>query len=152
MFNHAPPGYECFVCRSVAGEDNDGDWHKASEVVYRDEQTTAWINERFWGRNAGHVLVVPNEHHENIYDLPIDVAVAVQETCRLMALRLMASYGCDGTSTRQHNGPAARQEAFHFHTHVFPRYEGDRGYTIRTAACRRRRSARRTSRSWWGPR
>lgn len=35
------------------------------------------------------------------------------------------SYGCDGVSTRQHNEPAGDQDVWHFHVHVFPRYEGD---------------------------
>jgi histidine triad (HIT) family protein len=128
VFNHAPPGYECFVCQTVAGTDNDGDWVKQSEIVHRDDAATAWMNSRFWGRNPGHVVVVSNEHHENIYDAPVSVAVGVQEAARQIALRLMAAYGCDGTSTRQHNGPAGNQDAFHYHVHVFPRYRGDRLY------------------------
>jgi histidine triad (HIT) family protein len=35
------------------------------------------------------------------------------------------AYGCEGTSTRQHNGAAAGQEVDHLHVHVFPRYAGD---------------------------
>ena len=128
MHNHAPDDYHCFVCETVAGRHEPGDWNQPSDVVYRDGNVTGWINERFWGRNAGHVVLVPNAHHENIYDLPLERAVEVQEAARRVALTLMSAYGCDGTSTRQHNGPAANQEAFHFHTHVFPRFKGDRLY------------------------
>ena len=38
------------------------------------------------------------------------------------------TYGCDGTSLRQHNEPAGNQVIFHFHLHVFPRWEGDNLY------------------------
>jgi len=37
-------------------------------------------------------------------------------------------YKCDGVSTRQHNEPAGGQEVWHYHLHVFPRYEGDNLY------------------------
>ncbi len=116
----------CFVCAALRGEDVGGDWVKpAEETVYRDECSAAWVNETFWGSNEGHVVVVSNEHHENLYDIPLDALVGVQEASRQIALRLMAAYSCDGTSTRQHNGAAGGQDAFHFHQHVFPRFKGD---------------------------
>ncbi len=45
------------------------------------------------------------------------------------------AYGCEGTSTRQHDGAAAGQEVDHLHVHVFPRYRGD-GLYERAAAYR----------------
>jgi diadenosine tetraphosphate (Ap4A) HIT family hydrolase len=36
--------------------------------------------------------------------------------------------GADGTSTRQHNEPAGNQDVWHYHEHVFPRYDGDELY------------------------
>jgi histidine triad (HIT) family protein len=41
---------------------------------------------------------------------------------------LKTAYGCDGTSFRQHNEPHGDQEVWHYHLHVFPRYEGDELY------------------------
>jgi hypothetical protein len=35
------------------------------------------------------------------------------------------AFGCEGISTRQHNGPAGNQDVWHFHLHVFPRYPND---------------------------
>lgn len=31
------------------------------------------------------------------------------------------AFGCEGISTRQHNGPAGDQDVWHYHLHVFPR-------------------------------
>ena len=42
-----------------------------------------------------------------------------------VARALRSSYGCDGTSTRQHNEPGGGQDVWHFHVHVFPRHDGD---------------------------
>jgi histidine triad (HIT) family protein len=35
------------------------------------------------------------------------------------------TYGWDGTSMRQHNEPGGNQNVWHFHVHVFPRYDDD---------------------------
>ncbi len=42
---------------------------------------------------------------------------------------MKVAYGCDGVSTRQHNEPAGNQDVWHYHMHVFPRYEGDDLYS-----------------------
>ena len=44
---------------------------------------------------------------------------------RRIAIALKEAFGCDGTSTRQHNEPAGNQDLWHLHVHVFPRYDGD---------------------------
>ena len=42
-----------------------------------------------------------------------------------ICLAMKKSYSCDGITTLQNNEPAGGQHAFHYHFHVFPRYEGD---------------------------
>ena len=70
-------------------------------------------------------LVIPIEHHENLYDLPIDLGSALQRAIRDTALAMKAAFGCDGVSTRQHNEPAGNQDVWHYHVHVFPRFHDD---------------------------
>jgi histidine triad (HIT) family protein len=97
-------------------------------VVLRTAHTTAFVNARWWPNNAGHVLVVPNTHVENIYEVSPELAGHVHEAARRVALALKGAYDCDGVSTRQHNEPAGDQEIWHYHVHVFPRYSGDNLY------------------------
>lgn len=52
----------------------------------------------------------------------------VYATAKIAATTIRDSYGCDGTSMRQHNEPGGDQHIWHFHVHVFPRYERDRLY------------------------
>lgn len=85
----------------------------------------AFISSFFIGNNAGHVIIIPNQHFENMYDLPNDYATRVQEVAKKIALALKTAYNCDGISTLQNNEPAGDQHAFHYHFHVFPRYEKD---------------------------
>lgn len=131
-FSHQPEGYVCPFCRVAAGHDGEAHHTKQTDVVYRDDMVTAWINSAWWPANPGHVLVVPNAHYENIYEIPDEALGAVQVAGKRIALALKAAYGCDGTSFRQHNEPAGYQEVWHYHLHVFPRYEGDDLY-VRSA-------------------
>ncbi|MGE3272031.1 MAG: HIT family protein [Chloroflexota bacterium] len=123
--SHEPTGYHCPFCTIVAGHDQPDDFTKQEDVVYRDEAVTAFIAAKWWPGNPGHVLVVPNGHHENVYEMPDDALAAVQVAGKQIALAIRATYGCEGTSFRQHNEPAGNQDVWHYHLHVFPRYHGD---------------------------
>ena len=124
MYSHAPENYECPFCQIVSGV-------LAPEyVIYSDERVTAFMSLHGLPNNLGHVLVVPNRHIENIYDLTPNIAIYVYELARQVALAFKELYGCDGTSTRQHNEPAGNQDVWHFHLHVFPRYYDDQLYDM----------------------
>jgi histidine triad (HIT) family protein len=127
LYNHAPDDYDCPFCRLVGGQDIPG-WNVAADVFYQAEQVTAFIAPAWWEQSKAHVIIVPNRHIENIYDLTPDIAIHVHELARQVAIALKRVYGCEGTSTRQHNEPAGYQEVFHYHLHVFPRYHGDNLY------------------------
>lgn len=124
MYSHAPENYQCPFCRIVNGD------LSRDHVVYQDERVMALISMHWLPNNSGHVLVVPTRHIENIYDLTPDIGVYVHELARQVAIAFKQVYGCDGTSTRQHNEPAGYQDVWHFHMHVFPRYDNDRLYDL----------------------
>lgn len=121
--SHAPDGYECPFCFLLAGGETEID--SQSDVVLRTERATAFVASGWWANNRGHVIVIPNAHHENIYDLPAEYGHAVHDVVREIAVAMREAYGCEGISTRQHNEPAGGQDAWHFHVHVIPRYHGD---------------------------
>ena len=83
------------------------------------------MSPKWWERNPGHAIVIPNGHYENLYEIPDPALAAVYATAKRLAVVMKAAYGCEGTSTRQHNEAAAGQDVWHFHAHVFPRYFGD---------------------------
>ena len=94
-------------------------------MVFRDDTVSVWINS-FWIKgNEGHLIIVPNEHFETLYDLPKAVGHRIFEVSQQMSLLLKKAYDCDGITIRQNNEPAGDQHAFHYHLHVFPRYEED---------------------------
>jgi histidine triad (HIT) family protein len=63
-----------------------------------------------------------------LYDLTPELGAQVLDAARQIALAFKAVYRCAGVSTRQHNEPAGGQEVWHYHVHVFPRYEADQLY------------------------
>lgn len=124
-----PVAEDCPFCRIVSGSDLTGVSTASEDVVYRGNLVTAFIASSWWPANPGHVLVVPNDHYPNVYDIPDDLLAAVQVMGKRVALALRATYGCPGTSFRQHNDAAGGQDVWHYHLHVFPRYVGDNLYT-----------------------
>lgn len=127
MHNHAPPGYRCPFCRNIGDTESD----LPLEIIHRYDDAFVKMNPKWWPRNHGAVLVIPNDHHENIYDLPPDLGASIQQAARDAAIAMKAAFGCDGVSTRQHNEPAGNQDVWHYHLHVFPRWEGDDLYGSR---------------------
>lgn len=103
-------------CRIIRGELD-------SATIYEDESTMAFLDLR--QSNEGHVLVVPRNHIEQIYDLDEDTASSLASTVCKVARVVRRVYAPGGLSIWQSNGPAAFQEVPHVHWHVLPRYDGD---------------------------
>src|SRR5216684_1420594 len=116
MFNHAPHDYPCPFCLLVQG--GEGKYNSQQDFVYQ----------QWWPNNPGNVIIVTNQHFEHIYDLPARYAHPVQDVAKEIAIAFKVVYKCDGVSTRQHNEPAGGQDVWHYHLHIFPRYEGDNLY------------------------
>jgi histidine triad (HIT) family protein len=124
--HHAPDDYDCNFCKIAAGA--EGPLTSQDHVVYRSGEMTAFVASHWWPANPGHVLVIPNQHVENIYEFPPELGESLITAIQRLAIAMKAAYACDGVSTRQHNEPAGNQDVWHFHQHVFPRWEGDRLY------------------------
>ena len=125
MHNHAPADYICPVCLGINGEISDKTLLLPQDIIYSDNFCTAFINSFWIKNNPGHVIVVPNDHYENIYDMPDDLGAHIFSVARKIATKMREVYGCDGITLLQNNEPAGGQHAFHYHLHIFPRYEKD---------------------------
>ncbi len=93
-------------------------------IVYEDELFKV-IMDRF-PAGKGHVLIIPKEHHVDIFDMPYNIAQALYPLAQKMAICLKKTLKADGVNIVQNNGLAATQAVFHFHLHVIPRYDGDK--------------------------
>ncbi len=126
MISHQPQDYVCPFCDWLAG--NETEYKQNSDIVYQSKDVTAFIAPKWWVNNPGHVIVIPNKHHENLYSISEDALSSVYSAVKKVAVAIRETYECTGTSTRQHNEPDGNQDVWHFHVHVYPRYKGDELY------------------------
>lgn len=125
MFNNAPLDYKCPICLAINGIENENTWIKQKDIFYRDDLVMGFISSMSIGGNEGHPLIVPNEHYENIYDLPKEVGHQIFNVGKKIAIALKKLRNCDGVTLVQNNELAGDQHAFHYHLHIVPRFEGD---------------------------
>ena len=123
---HEPKDYACPFCTFLNGHGDK--YTQQDDIVYKNEFTTIVVAPRWWVNNPGSVLVVPNRHFENIYDITEVYIEEVYKTVKKVATAMRELYDCNGTSTRQHNEPAGGQDVWHFHVQVLPRHKGDELY------------------------
>ena len=125
MFNHAPSDYICPLCLAIKGIEGDKTMMKQADIIYKDDLVMGAINSKFVGNNPGHVIVVPVKHYENFYDLPETEVNRIMKIARQIAIAMKEIRKCDGVMLQQNNEPASGQHAFHYHLHIFPRFEND---------------------------
>lgn len=122
-----PEGYRCPFCVVTEEPAPNAIW--SGDIVLRNDIVTVLMSLDWWQEAHGNALVIPNGHYENVLAIPDDALAAVQITGKLLARAMLETYGCDGITFRQNNGPAGNQDVWHYHLHVVPRYDGD-GYPI----------------------
>ncbi len=108
---------DCIFCKI---RDNE----MPSFKVYEDDLFIV-IMDRF-PASKGHVLIIPKEHAENIFEISDEVAKGLYPMAKKFAIVLKEVLGADGINIVQNNGLAATQAVFHFHLHVIPRFDGDK--------------------------
>jgi histidine triad (HIT) family protein len=130
MYNHVPNKYICPFCLIVAGVEDKHVQTKQKDIFYRDENLTVFISSHWWPNNPGHVIIVCNQHYENIYDIPDPLLEKMLVFAKKIAVVLKKAYKCNGVSIHQHNEPAGNQDVWHMHIAVFPRYKNDNLYML----------------------
>lgn len=106
----------CWACRVVAGEFPDC-------VVTETRDLLVVMNP--FPLTAGHALVLPRQHIQNVYELPDALAGPILSQASRVASAAKRVFAADGVTLRQNNEPASDQHLFHFHLHVIPRFTGD---------------------------
>ncbi|HEV3002416.1 MAG TPA: HIT family protein [Solirubrobacteraceae bacterium] len=110
----APRAASCTFCRIVTGE-------LAAHTVLDDDRFLAFLDTT--PLFPGHVLLVPKEHHETLWDLPDDLLGPLNERTRRLAEAVRAATGSQGIFTATNN--VVSQSVPHLHVHVVPRNRKD---------------------------
>lgn len=106
----------CIFCKIANGE-------IPSQTLYEDEDFRVILD--LGPATKGHALILPKEHHANLYELPEEAAGKVMKLAKKMAGIMTERLGCEGFNLVQNNGDLAGQTVFHFHMHLIPRYRAD---------------------------
>ncbi len=109
----------CIFCKIAAGE-------LPGEIIYEDEHSIAFMD--IMPVTKGHVLLIPKNHRENIYEMTADEASHLFAAAPKIANALKETFEPAGLNLVQNNGAAAGQAVFHFHLHFVPRYDETDGY------------------------
>ena len=106
----------CTFCNLVRG---------AGEVsaCYEDADAVAFMD--IQPVNPGHVLVVPREHHESLFDVPRELGAHLFAVTMRVASAVKRVTQCEGMNIIVSSGAAAGQDELHYHVHIIPRREGD---------------------------
>ena len=104
---------ECIFCKIAKGE-------IPSFKIFENDKVIAILDIR--PANKGHILVIPKNHYENIFDIKEEDFIEVMKVARKIA-RVFSEY--DGLNLLQNNKEQAGQIVKHFHLHIIPREKGD---------------------------
>ena len=70
-----------------------------------------------------HPLVVPKRHIKDVYELDEQTGNEVMKELVKTARAVKKGLECEGVYLTQANEPAAGQDVFHIHFHVYPRWQ-----------------------------
>jgi histidine triad (HIT) family protein len=104
----------CTFCAIVAGE-------APAAIVHADDDTVGFLDVR--PLFEGHVLLVPREHHEAIWDLPPALAGPLVDRTQRLSLAVRDAMEATGIFTAVNN--VVSQSVPHLHVHIVPRRRKD---------------------------
>lgn len=101
---------DCIFCRIIQRQ-------APTYVLTEDEHIIAFLS------MENHPLIVPKQHIPNIYSLDIATGAQIMRATIEVARAVKAGLACEGIYLAQANEPAAGQDVFHFHLHIYPRWQ-----------------------------
>ncbi len=106
----------CIFCSIIDGTE-------PAAIVYEDDRAVAFLD--LFPVHAGHTLVVPRQHVEDLVASPPDIAGHLMKVAQRLAPRIVRVVDAAGFNVWTANGKAAGQEVFHCHLHILPRFDND---------------------------
>lgn len=111
---------DCVFCKIAAGE-------IPSLRVWESPHAVGFLD--IGPLSAGHTLLIPKQHYENILDVPRDVLGMLIGDVQDVAKAVVRTTGAAGFNILQNTGAVSGQAVFHLHFHIIPRVVGDKlGY------------------------
>ena len=105
----------CAFCAIVRGE-------AATEVVYEDAATMAFLDHSPLA--IGHCLLIPRAHVATLWEADDTTLTALALASRTVGTAIRTALEADGLFVAQNN--VVSQSIPHLHTHLVPRWRGDK--------------------------
>ena len=105
----------CIFCRIIRGE-------IPSKTVFENEHFKVMLD--IGPASRGHVLILPKEHYNDLFELPEELAAEVLPLAQKIAAAVKKAFQPAGVKLVQNNGAMAGQTVMHFHLHIIPCYDG----------------------------
>ncbi|EKD24755.1 MAG: Histidine triad (HIT) protein [uncultured bacterium (gcode 4)] len=106
----------CVFCRIINKE-------IPSYVIYEDDNVLAMLAKDM--EVYGHTLIIPKQHYQDIYDIPEDILAKLSIVAKKLANRYKDKIWATWINLLHASWKDAQQSVFHFHIHLFPRFEND---------------------------
>jgi histidine triad (HIT) family protein len=105
----------CVFCSIIRGDET-------VSLIHEDDDVIAFLDVQ--PLHPGHLLVVPKEHHRDLFQVPQRLAGRIFETARQILPGLRKATGCRAVNIFSPNGADGGQDVFHFHLHLIPVPQG----------------------------
>ena len=115
LFGDESVAQNCVFCKIIAGK-------APAHILYRDEQILSFLD--IAPLSPGHTLIIPLNHHDNIFTLSGEETTAVALHAKRLAPIIKRIAKAEGLAIHQLNGRAAGQTVFHYHMHLIPCHHG----------------------------
>lgn len=107
---------DCIFCKIVKGE-------MPCFKIYEDDHTLAFPDINPVTR--GHTLVIPKNHHENLFEIAPEDLTAVHRSAQKVIHGIQKALNPIGVAVLQLNGRGVNQVVMHYHVHLIPRAADD---------------------------
>ena len=94
-----------------------------AKIVYEDKHHLAFLDINPIAN--GHILVIPKEEAENIFELSDESAKILLPVIKKVSIAVKKATNADGINIIANNGAASGQIIFHLHFHIIPRFSKD---------------------------
>ncbi|MFB6116170.1 MAG: HIT family protein [Candidatus Nanosalina sp.] len=108
---------ECVFCRMLEEE------HE--KIIYTNEEITVFPPLKSGALKEGHLLVIPREHHKDIFDMTDEEFEEFFSNVKSIADDLRDKSRYTGVNLLSANGKAAQQSINHVHVHMVLREDED---------------------------
>jgi ATP adenylyltransferase len=119
---HTKKDNECVFCKAIKENDDEKNF-----ILKRGKYCTTIMN--IYPYNAGHLMIIPNEHKANLSDLSADTRAEIMEEVNFAIEAIKKTLNPSAFNVGVNLGKASGGGMpSHLHIHIVPRWEGDTNF------------------------